>query len=338
MRIFVLLIVAMMLLQIAHAQYIINQTTLQSPASFNISGQGAAQTFQTTQATGSGGNGHFRMNYGENRSRWAIGMNTEETGAGNDGSNFSLYAYSDTDFLGEYLSILRSNGYMGLGIRYPQAKLHLAASAAANSGLRFGVAHDAGNIQVPVNASPGGYNIDFYTWRDIHPEQIGARMRAERINVYFSNNALVQGMDFVFHTSDGLLPESLTERMRIRYNGNVGIGTASPDEKLAVNGTVRALKVKVTQTGWADFVFAQDYKLPPLMEVERFIRENRHLPDMPSEKEVAENGLDVGEMNKKLLQKVEELTLYIIQQEKEMGEMRRRLEIVENKKDKNANL
>ncbi|MCK7560238.1 hypothetical protein MKQ70_37150 [Chitinophaga sedimenti] len=105
-------------------------------------------------------------------------------------------------------------------------------------------------------------------------------------------------------------------------NGSLGIGTFKTNgHKLAVEGTIGARKIKVDQQTWADYVFADDYKLPSIPEIERFIREHKHLPEIPSAEEVAENGLDVGEMNKKLLQKVEELTLYLIEQNKRMDAM-----------------
>lgn len=107
--------------------------------------------------------------------------------------------------------------------------------------------------------------------------------------------------------------------INIKSTGNVGIGTAEPGtHKLSVEGTIAARKVKVTSlSNWADYVFHPDYKLPPLKEVEKFIKRYSHLPEIPSEKEVMENGLDLSEINKKLLQKVEELTLYLIELEKE---------------------
>jgi hypothetical protein len=103
----------------------------------------------------------------------------------------------------------------------------------------------------------------------------------------------------------------------IRSTGNVGIGTQAPGtHKLAVNGTIRAKEIKV-ETDWADFVFEDDYQLMKLSDLEEFIQENGHLPEIPTEKEVEENGVSLGEMNSKLLQKIEELTLYTIQLQKE---------------------
>jgi hypothetical protein len=109
---------------------------------------------------------------------------------------------------------------------------------------------------------------------------------------------------------------------------NVGIGTVNTNGwKLAVNGKIRAKEIKV-ETGWSDFVFESNYSLPTLIEVEKHIKEKGHLKDIPSAKEVAKNGIFLGEMDSKLLQKIEELTLYTIQQQKE----------IENLKNENESL
>ncbi|WP_340154267.1 hypothetical protein [uncultured Winogradskyella sp.] len=108
--------------------------------------------------------------------------------------------------------------------------------------------------------------------------------------------------------------------------GAIGIGTMSfidgtDKYLLSVNGKVRAHSVKV-YTSWADYVFEDTYKLPSLYEVEQYIKENGHLKDIPSATEVKTNGIELGEMNKLLLQKTEELTLYIIQLRKEIDELK----------------
>ncbi|WP_407478233.1 hypothetical protein [Elizabethkingia meningoseptica] len=105
----------------------------------------------------------------------------------------------------------------------------------------------------------------------------------------------------------------------VYYNENVGIGVIDPKNKLDVNGTVHAKEVKVDMAGWADFVFNKDYELPTLDEVEKHIQEKGHLPNIPNTKEVTENGLSLGESQKLLLQKIEELTLYQIQLNKEIN-------------------
>lgn len=111
--------------------------------------------------------------------------------------------------------------------------------------------------------------------------------------------------------------------------GNVGIGTTSPQSELAVNGTITTKEVIVTQDGWPDFVFADNYNLIPLNKLEKHIKANKSLPGIPTEKEVLENGVSLGEMQAKLLEKVEELTLYVIDLKKENEELKTRISALE---------
>ena len=103
------------------------------------------------------------------------------------------------------------------------------------------------------------------------------------------------------------------------FTANVGIGTISPDEKLTVKGKIHTQEVRVDMAGplVPDYVFAHDYKLKSLQEVEDYIKKNKHLPEIPSAQEIEKNGLMLAEMNMHLLKKVEELTLYIIEMKKE---------------------
>lgn len=98
-------------------------------------------------------------------------------------------------------------------------------------------------------------------------------------------------------------------------NGNVGIGAANTGSyRLAVEGKVGAREVVITNASWADFVFETSYDLKSLDEIKQFIKENKHLPEIPSASEIENNGLSVGEIQTKQMQKIEELTLYLIQQ------------------------
>lgn len=110
--------------------------------------------------------------------------------------------------------------------------------------------------------------------------------------------------------------------------GNVGIGTTTPKSKLAVNGTILATEV-VVQTNindYPDFVFEDGYELMPLDELEATIERQGHLPGIPSAAEAAQNGVGVGDMQNRLLQKVEELTLYMIELQKKNDALESQIE------------
>jgi hypothetical protein len=105
--------------------------------------------------------------------------------------------------------------------------------------------------------------------------------------------------------------------------GNVGIGTTQPDYPLTVNGTIHATEVRIDPTVPApDYVFENDYKLATLEDIKTYIDQNKHLPEVPSAKEIEKNGVHLGEMNLLLLKKIEELTLYVIDLKKENQEQK----------------
>jgi hypothetical protein len=108
-------------------------------------------------------------------------------------------------------------------------------------------------------------------------------------------------------------------------SGSVGIGTTNPDQKLTVKGKIHAEEVIIDLAVPADYVFKPNYKLMPLNQVEQFVRTNSHLPEIPSATEITKNGLNMGEMQNKLLQKVEELTLYLIDKNKEIQSLQYQL-------------
>ena len=118
---------------------------------------------------------------------------------------------------------------------------------------------------------------------------------------------------------------SASTRLSIDDDGNIGIGTTSPSEKLEVNGAIRTKEVKVEASPWPDYVFEPDYELRSLEETEAFVKEHRHLPEIPSASELEANGLPLGEMNRLLMKKIEELTLHLIEVNRENTNLRQQL-------------
>ena len=120
--------------------------------------------------------------------------------------------------------------------------------------------------------------------------------------------------------------------MVLTSEGELGIGTATPKSKLAVNGEIRATEVKVlAKINVPDYVFEPDYELRTLRETKEYIKENKHLPEIPSAAEIGENGIDLGDMNMKLLKKIEELTLHQIELLEKVEELQSEVEKLENK-------
>lgn len=174
-----------------------------------------------------------------------------------------------------------------------------------------------GNLGVGIGNANASYKLD-----------IGGRIRIRNgggtAGLYLMNAANTSNRAFVGLSNDsyvGLYGSGGAGWGLVMNvtNGSVGIGTSSPSSsyKLSVNGSIRAKEV-VVETGWADYVFEENYSLRTLTEVEEFIRENKHLPEVPSAKEVETNGVRLGEMESILLKKIEELTLYMIQQQKDI--------------------
>jgi hypothetical protein len=191
------------------------------------------------------------------------------------------------------LTIL-GNGNLGIGNENPEHLLHLKAK---NPTLR---------LESEVNNANG--SMIRFTENQLQ-------------GAYFQYNGDLNRFDIGMHNAQSSLEQDDTPAISIlRGNNHVGIGTTNPGNfRLAVEGTIGAREVKVTLDSWSDFVFNCDYKLKDLEEVEIFINKNKRLPDIPSEKDVIENGVNLGEMDAKLLQKIEELTLYVIEMNKRVN-------------------
>mgnify|MGYP003294155094 CR=1 FL=1 len=170
----------------------------------------------------------------------------------------------------------------------------------------------------PINGSGsyGSLNITTSTgYLEFGPMDSGyIRFKTNMSGYHFDKRLFLNSGQLISPTNLTFSTKTSTSCMTMLTNGNIGIGTSSPNYKLDVNGTIRANEIIVNTTG-ADFVFAEDYKLRPLSEVKAFIQENKHLPEIKSAQEMQENGVGINELQTQLLQKIEELTLYILQQE-----------------------
>jgi hypothetical protein len=120
-------------------------------------------------------------------------------------------------------------------------------------------------------------------------------------------------------------------RFTITDNGKIGIGTQHPDSMLTVNGAIHAKEVVIDLSVIADYVFDSNYKLRTISEVESFVTKNKHLPGIPSGTEIKSSGLSLGYMQNKLLEKIEELTLYVIKQDKDISELKEEINRLKNK-------
>ncbi len=238
-------------------------------------------------------------------------------GAGGAGIQFYTYDISggsSPNFTGglRRVMVIRRNGNVGIGTASPEAKLHIQG---ADLGSTTGERVDLLSLQTRnINNS----KLNVYSYRNAPgSDWLSATTRIQqRIDasdmghIEFNPPGRPWGM---------ALGTANQNRLYINNNGQVGIGTASINDNtygLFVEKGVRTRKVKVDIQSWADHVFAPSYKLRSLQEVEQFIKKHQHLPEVPSAKEVEEKGLDVGENQAILLKKIEELTLYMIEQNK----------------------
>ncbi len=127
----------------------------------------------------------------------------------------------------------------------------------------------------------------------------------------------------------GYDPPAFDSPDKLYVSGNVGIGTTTPTEKLSVNGNIRSREISVESAPWPDYVFKKGYNLPSLAALEKSIKQNGHLPGIPSAKNVAEHGIKLGEMNAKLLEKIEILTLHLIEQDKKITKLQQQLKKIQ---------
>ena len=230
--------------------------------------------------------GYLNFRNGAKIGYWNLSGPRNETG-----DNFSII-FNDGNTNHRYFTI-NDAGNLGIGTSNPSYPLTLIKDLGTDQGI-----HQLAKFS---RLESGLDNAGM----QIHYEADGTNII--RSIVYFPG-----GSDATFQTFNN----STIDVLHLSANGNVGIGTTTPKNKLSVDGNIWAKKVLVKLEDGADWVFEDDYNLRSLEEVESFIHKNKHLPDIPSAEEFRKNDMDVAEINNKLLQKIEELTLYIIDQNK----------------------
>ncbi|TCC87305.1 hypothetical protein EZ428_21640 [Pedobacter frigiditerrae] len=208
------------------------------------------------------------------------------------------------------INVFPDTGKVGIGTATPRGRLEV------NDWIPSLVISGRKHSEAMVDNEVIG-KIDFY-------KHYGLAYAAAIKLVHAGGTSQYAQAHLTFYTSSDQNPYTSIplERMRITSTGEVAIGSIDPKGyKLAVNGNIRAKEIRVepNPATWPDYVFEADYRVGTLEELERYVKINKHLPEMPTAKEVGTNGVELGEMNRLLLKKVEELTLLLIQKDKELS-------------------
>ena len=220
---------------------------------------------------------------------------------------------------------------VGIGTTNPRGRLDLGEGG-LNKNLRLGDYLDIGetdylnvvyfgiNSILSSSSISGGYNRFIPRYNPGQGLVIAQNGPAQSLDIY--------GIDWENSSEEKDFPSDFTHIIRFNYDGNVGIGTQNPTHLLTVNGTVEAEELLLNTVG-ADFVFEDDYRLRSLNEVEAYIKENKHLPEIPSAEEMEKKGVGTSKIQSKLLQKVEELTLYMIEMKKNQDIQNNKVKMLE---------
>ena len=214
--------------------------------------------------------------------------------------------------------VLSAYGRVGIGTTNPETKLDVNGSFKAQSADITGLltAQKATIASVLTANALSAQSAEINGLFKAQTAEINGLLKAESAEINGSFNAQTANI------TGTLTAQSATITGTTILNGNVGIGI-NPTVKLDVGGTIRATDVRVCLNQGCDFVFEEDYDLMSLSELNKFIKTNKHLPDVAPASQMEAEGINVSEMNALLLRKVEELTLYILGLQKQIDELKK---------------
>ncbi len=241
-------------------------------------------------------------------------------GPGTSGSQLDLFINGGSninDIPDRHAMTWLYNGNVGIGTTLPRAIFHIVGNGVSidGGGNNVGINNDGLVIQANTGgrSTTTGAQLEFVIPANTDGSNVWGQARIITVAGNAGNgNAtgkMILGTRRMFDKLGTGSQWYYGNDLVIDGGGNIGVGTLTPDQKLSVNGTIHSKSVLIDLNGWSDYVFKKDYQLRPLNEVKAYIEENQHLPEIPSELEMIKKGLDVSEMNKLLMKKVEELTL-----------------------------
>ena len=269
-------------------------------ASYPLDVYGTIQSYSNLRTTAVGNGNCY---YGDDGAGSTIFSITRQPGNEARFQSYGYHTFFSGGNTGSEKVRFDANGNVGIGTSTPAVKLEVNGDT--NIGTDAGTINGYGAKLQLLGASSNGDALWLSRFNN------GANQTELRVNI---GDDPGQNQDMFVIGTHSWNGGAWNPFFAVQAAGNVGIGTTTPDAKLAVKGTIHSTEVKVDlNVQGPDYVFAPTYNLPTLESIKTYIDQNKHLPEVPSAKEMEANGINLGDMNMLLLKKIEELTLYVIE-------------------------